>query len=331
MGLLRLILAFSVVAGHGPFFTPFFFINASAAVICFFMISGFYMALVLNEKYDNRTEFFVARLWRLYPAYYIFTALYAMLWIYDGKIFDPLAMIFSVSLIGQEWYDLFVIPGIDPQGKIPIAQAWSVAVELELYLLAAFMFTKARGIVVVFVAGLLLRIVLQSLGYAETPLGAWLFFNVVVFFGAGGIGYLIYRKIKNWPYRAYIAISLLAVLAIYCYKFDRFVALEARGPELRLMPFYAAFAIAIPFVFSITKNWQWDRALGELSYPIYLSHIMLFNFYGHFQLSEVATRNSVLLTLIITAYVSCRLTPHFESWSRSRSPLLLRRYVGSAE
>src|SRR5690606_33812821 len=43
------------------------------AVQMFFVISGFYMALVLNEKYTERSpyRFYLARLLRLWPAYIV--------------------------------------------------------------------------------------------------------------------------------------------------------------------------------------------------------------------------------------------------------------------
>jgi hypothetical protein len=49
MGSLRLFLALSVAFGH--FGVPLGFPTSDIAVQSFFVISGFYMALVLNEKY----------------------------------------------------------------------------------------------------------------------------------------------------------------------------------------------------------------------------------------------------------------------------------------
>jgi peptidoglycan/LPS O-acetylase OafA/YrhL len=52
MGLLRMLLAFSVLTSHmhGRGIFGFRILSGGLAVECFFMISGFYMALVLNEK-----------------------------------------------------------------------------------------------------------------------------------------------------------------------------------------------------------------------------------------------------------------------------------------
>ncbi len=53
MGLLRIILAISVLISNS---TPNFglkFIGGVMAVETFFIISGFYMSLILNEKYSS--------------------------------------------------------------------------------------------------------------------------------------------------------------------------------------------------------------------------------------------------------------------------------------
>ena len=50
MGLLRLLLALAVVGAHSGFA---FILEGREAVTLFFIISGFYMALILNESYTR--------------------------------------------------------------------------------------------------------------------------------------------------------------------------------------------------------------------------------------------------------------------------------------
>ena len=76
MGLLRLFLALSVIAGHASS-TVFSFqgVGALYAVNFFFIISGFYMAMILNGKYEDKTsiQFYKSRVFRLFPTYYCST------------------------------------------------------------------------------------------------------------------------------------------------------------------------------------------------------------------------------------------------------------------
>ena len=74
MGLLRICLALAVVSTHThQRLFPFDMITAYFAVKTFFVISGFYMALILNEKYLTKANsyklFITNRILRLYPLY----------------------------------------------------------------------------------------------------------------------------------------------------------------------------------------------------------------------------------------------------------------------
>ena len=66
-------MAFAVFNGHAGLPLGFSIVAGSTAVHCFFVISGFYMALVLNEKYlpsgATYCDFTSSRALRLAPAY----------------------------------------------------------------------------------------------------------------------------------------------------------------------------------------------------------------------------------------------------------------------
>src|SRR2546430_17049072 len=73
MGALRFILAISVAYGHAGDFLGFPLIPGDTAVQCFYAVSGFYMALVLNGKYrPESSSYFLLisnRFARLFPAF----------------------------------------------------------------------------------------------------------------------------------------------------------------------------------------------------------------------------------------------------------------------
>src|SRR5277367_1645398 len=74
MGLIRFILAISVVLAHSSSIFGFNLVGGQIAVQSFYIISGFYMTLILNEKYvgiNNSYKLFITnRLLRLYPIYW---------------------------------------------------------------------------------------------------------------------------------------------------------------------------------------------------------------------------------------------------------------------
>lgn len=56
MGLIRILLAISVIIAHTESILGFNMVGGTLAVQAFFIISGFYMALILSEKYDVSTQ-----------------------------------------------------------------------------------------------------------------------------------------------------------------------------------------------------------------------------------------------------------------------------------
>lgn len=73
MGILRLYLAMCVVAAHSGVLFPWSAHNGLQAVEIFFLISGFYMALIA-PKYDTAREFYASRFLRIYMPYWAILA-----------------------------------------------------------------------------------------------------------------------------------------------------------------------------------------------------------------------------------------------------------------
>lgn len=74
MGLLRLLLAVSVVVTHSGSIFGLQFVGGATAVQAFFIISGFYMGLILNEKYTESSSYFLFisnRMLRIFPIFLI--------------------------------------------------------------------------------------------------------------------------------------------------------------------------------------------------------------------------------------------------------------------
>lgn len=133
MGSFRLILALTVFISHTNSLFGLLFVGSSVAVQSFFLISGFYMALVLNEKYKGPGSYYLFitnRFLRLLPAYWVVLALILLIiyslrpfspeepWVSDNfKMFFPLldikaqaSIIFSnVFIIGQDVLRIFAV------------------------------------------------------------------------------------------------------------------------------------------------------------------------------------------------------------------------------
>lgn len=285
MGLLRLFLALSVIAGHSQ--TTILGaggIGAWYAVNFFFIISGFYMAMVLNEKYRdiNPLKFYKSRALRLFPTYYVGLAL--AIAVSFGTIvanFQSLALwsklylIFqTVFIIGQDLSAMLCFDTVSggctaPLNMVLNPPAWSLAVELAFYLVAPFILKSVRRTFAFFMLGCAYLILVGGLKFPFSTDGLLNTVSVetfnynyypasIIFFGAGALAYHLSRGAKPnyW----------LAVGALVALSFTKTV-----------MPFWHILFIglAIPVLFKYTASNKVDRFLGELSYPSYILHFPL--------------------------------------------------------
>src|SRR5437868_6916470 len=124
MGLLRLYLALCVVAGHSSALLPWKMHDGRQAVEIFYMISGFYMSLVLSTKYNSRSSFYASRALRIFVpygaalAFTLLVCLGARLLFSNALRLEPffarpleqngalgffLAALSNLTIIGQDW------------------------------------------------------------------------------------------------------------------------------------------------------------------------------------------------------------------------------------
>jgi peptidoglycan/LPS O-acetylase OafA/YrhL len=184
MGLLRIWLALFVIGAHigHPSYLPF--IPGDLAVQCFYMVSGFYMALILteNREYASKKFFYINRTARIFSTYYVillFVILCRFNEIRDFK-FDLLGI---GSLVLTMFANLFIFgsnlvmfsanssgfPGVvfasnfrdsNPElnSFLIIPQAWTLPVELIFYLLVPFIIKRKSFLFIGFTLSVLSRV-----------------------------------------------------------------------------------------------------------------------------------------------------------------------------
>ena len=304
LGIFRLTLAFCVVLSHGlnlrvPAAT------ADVAVQTFYLVSGFYMCLVLTEKYHHLRSFFANRFLRLYPAYLVVmlitvghsvarwligrAAAEPGLALYETH-FQPLYLASKAYLAGTNlllWGQdiaLFLkltanshsltftsnFMATDPRVErfLIVPQAWSLSIELGFYLLAPWLVRRrTRTLAAILLVTLAARAWLASIGLSFDP---WTYRFFPVEIGSFVLGVLVYRtmgsRTASKPVQQLATAGLIALT----------LTLSALpGGWLVRVGFYGYCAWALPLAFELTRRNRVDRYLGELSYPIYLSHLLV--------------------------------------------------------
>ena len=310
MGVLRFILAIAVVLDHTANHN-FHLMRGPEAVHVFFIISGFYMCMVIKEKYTTSARgilyFYINRYLRLWPAYFI-VVLMCMAWFYFCRfttkgtnevhpIFNSalflsdldLAFIWfaNLTLLGVDTLNWFVVKyngviSLAQSGIIPLStgdslwlgyskwvqQAWTIGSELWFYLCAPFLIIKwpKISLLLIFTASLILKLYYSKI-FLHSGYFIWFFWIWLFCLGMGA--YLFYKenldKIKISDQTQKIILGFILLIYILPY------VLGFRLHENALF-FFSAFSI--PILFHLTKRNKVDRFVGELSYPIYISHLL---------------------------------------------------------
>ncbi len=295
MGILRFLMALAVVATHADGLPPFHFIPGMKAVQTFYIISGFYMALILEDKYLEQPHsyklFITNRILRIYPIYFIILLLslfyYSSIHVLKGPD-NPLVLwenflkqdnwlmlgsilFTTVFILGQDI--LLLVAGLPIGHAFLVPQAWTLSLELMFYLLAPFLVRRRTApLAAIFFASVCLAIFLYMLGLKFDPWTHRFFPSALALFIAGILSFRIYQLIRHKDIPFFWNATAFATVLAMIFLFP------ILGPSLsygKTISYFLALSLGLPFIFYLTKNNKFDRWIGDFSYPIYISHLLV--------------------------------------------------------
>lgn len=334
MGMVRVSLALAVLLSHLPM-ASYKFLSGGLAVQGFFVVSGFYMALVLDGKYRDAGLFYSNRLLRLFPTYLIICALGAIaLWVFNasptgtGEIFarafsDPLTaavLVFeNIFMVGQEmmfWLTIDENGALvwDTTGAVPtdditmawqgllIPQSWSISMELMFYALAPWL-ARAGWKWIAAIAALSIGIRLAGVWVEGVDYLLWqgrLFPTALFLFLFGMLAHKLLPLAARVPKAVGYGLCAFMLAWIVCYT------LIDLPPMLGRWITYVLIALTTPFIFHVFKDHALDRWVGDLSYPIYLVQLLTIGFVFAYEPPYalwVAIGSTILLSILVLVLV----------------------------
>jgi peptidoglycan/LPS O-acetylase OafA/YrhL len=332
MGTIRVLLAISVVFSH---LGINIFVGSKLAVQLFYIISGFLISYILVEKksYSSIKNFYLNRFLRIFPIYWL-VALITLILILLGNFFlnkNPfLLLIYSeldqigksimflvnIFLLGQDWiiftcvknnFFQFVLDATSCETKywglsaLIIPQAWTIGVELTFYIIAPYILLRKKLLFFFLFLSILVRTYLISIDLVK---GLWeysFFSNELSLFLFGAFSHQTWTPFlkKNNFLTRKRSILITFLIFIYCIIFS---LLPYQTFNYLFLIF--AFILSLPFLFYMQNQNYWDKKIGDLSYPIYISHftfIWIFKnlFDKFFQLKYNLATGSLLIIMTI--------------------------------
>ena len=327
MGAFRFILACIVILHHLPEVPgSYLLLGGPEAVETFYIISGFYMALVLDKKYSHCTKtyktFILSRFLRIYPQYLavLFITVCSYILIaklsntpYENFISNYFAQLnalvlwekavlicTSLAIFGQEWLSYL----FDGRYHMlhPISLGWSLACELTFYLTAPiiFHFSKKRLIILLALFMLLRVALLPTMGIK------FVYFLPIAQYPLFLIGFLVYRlgdikapkpltTLSIIIFFAFMLFGGMAVTSTLTLKLKLFTS-EAvsvgRIGNIAYWLFYPSVALLLWKIHKLDLAGLAgiDKLLGNISYPVYLTHRIIINLFSLLLMSSIFVR-----------------------------------------
>lgn len=322
MGLLRLLLAISVLIVHSTPIFGFTLIGGRIAVESFFMLSGFAIALTFSHKYQNNLkEFYKNRFLKLFPLYWFFTILviivsisiYGRFSLFGGYFINPISKIILILFNSSPLFSgitnflalntnngqIFLTSAF--RNTVPeiwnyliLPQGWTIGLEITFYIFAPFLIKqKTKTLLIISTISLVTRLLAyRFLGLAHDPWEYRFFPFEIIYFIAGILAYRAYVKYN-------LKSKLLYLIPIFLFTIIfQFIPFNTN----KMIIYYVIFFLSIPFLFHFTKDNKFDRLLGEISYPLYLCHFLIIDIFA--QIIKVDHQYLGLYSLIFSLPVA---------------------------
>lgn len=307
MGVIRILLALFVVLYHCGQFKNFTMMQGTHAVQSFYIISGFYMALILNKKYvfqANGYKLFITnRLLKLMPVYWITIFLiliisFSSIFITGGNNWLFLApfknqvlnipaycylIVANLFMIGQDFALFMGLNNADghlfftsffQQSKPPVhsfmlvPQAWSISIEIMFYLIAPFIVRKKIWIIVLFtIVTAGIKYFIFRNGFNYDPWSYRFFPAEMFFFLLGILSFKLYNATERINIPQWVLVIVTGFTIAVIMLFNVLLL------QFHQYVYFLCFSLAIPFIFRLTQKSRLDRVLGEYSYPLYITHV----------------------------------------------------------
>lgn len=347
MGILRVIYALCVYFSHTGWIRGLMiFPDPLKPVYSFFIISGFYMSFILNKKYVGSKSsymlFISNRFLRIYPIYWIVlllsilfyavvlwsrvdTGVYSKDWtisyyipyyaylLHSHVLMFPVALaadiIRNVTLIFHCGY--FVRCGDESRFLNTTGPAWSLNPELLFYLIAPLLL-RGKGLARLgVIAGILLLWYIffhfQLLNFNTT---GYIFVTSLQFFILGYLSFILYEKlpIEKIPPMVLVVICLLFYIFAILYFRIPLPHFQYKWMNISEYIYYLTIVAALPFLFQLSNLMRFDAFVAQLSYPLYISHILTNEVLAFTHIVKPGTQAFIFVGLILAIAFSLAVT-----------------------
>jgi peptidoglycan/LPS O-acetylase OafA/YrhL len=196
----------------------------------------------------------------------------------------------NLTLFFQDWFLYLKFEGhhlvpVASQVGIPyprvhefllVPPCWSLGVELTFYAIAPFVCRSFRRLLILFCIGFTIRVAIgvwQPWMYRFSP-------AEMMTFASGGLAYFAGTWLRTNISEGTTLVIGFACMILVSAGILLFPTEAETGFWYPLFvlngPVLLFIVVACPFLLSVSLRFKWDAYIGELSYPMYLTHIFVY-------------------------------------------------------
>lgn len=271
------------------------------ATFGFYLLSGYLITLVLQQKYSFSIQgiknYLLSRFLRIYPTYFIVLLITILaLLIFPPNFLSNISTGMQLPSSISEWLpNIFIFGATGLNNIIPVRVVpvvWMINVLLILYLLAFFIARSKEGAVIWFIISLAYTISMIGLHFPSY----FRYFSVLAAslpFSLGSLAYW-YRDTLRKIFRPWTLIITAPAFLVH----------GALAGKIWLHPNISGlyFSLFLSFVIVValsqinqSKVPPWlgkiDKVLGGISYPIFLSHLLIATLLGGLYFNDTLPNN----------------------------------------
>jgi peptidoglycan/LPS O-acetylase OafA/YrhL len=275
-GIYRFILATMVAFSHLA--TPLAHSIGIYAVFCFFLLSGYLMTLVLNERYgfsfDGIRRYGLNRFLRIFPPYWVALVASIIIVSLGPAIASSFHPALTMPSNPGEWVPNLIIFNLHYSQVRLVPPAWSIDIEMFFYVTMALILSTNRNISIVwFLSSIALTAYMLVSGQEfiwrySTEFGASLPFSM---------GALMYFYRDKIPAFSGLHIIISSGLFLSYAIFSNFIWADPQNLGLYLSLIFGLYVQISLANVPREKTAPWlqalDKRMGDLSYPIFLCHL----------------------------------------------------------
>lgn len=251
---------------------------------------------MIIHTYKSNFDFWISRYLRLYPVYIIcilIAIIGKFLFSITGGSFANLPLIAQIYLVLTNltifFQDAALFLGIADDELIfvtnfrkdeyplhnflLIPQAWSLGLELSFYAVAPYILIRRTKFLLLLVSvSLSLKLIFLNYFYDNDPWTYRFFPFELSTFLIGSLSYRMLGKLKIITAPIFCCFAIIILITfIITYPYIQI------NHIIKNYIFLTVIALFVPSIFVLTQSLKWDCFLGMLSYPVYISHLIIIN------------------------------------------------------